>query len=91
MPYIIEIQYKPIGKDRPYDERQRDDLTFKQGEFIPIPEVGDTVSYHDGEEDVFRKVLTRHFSYTNVNNDYYYVTLVVTDVDPQEQDAREKS
>ena len=53
-----------------------------------LPNVGDTVAYMEGEKNVARKVLTRHFSLSYPEN--LYVNIVVTDVDEDEMSARLK-
>jgi hypothetical protein len=85
--YKVEFQYKPQGHARPYVEVQEDSIHFHRGEFVPIPAVGDSVSYLEGDYMVARKVLTRHFSY---GSDWCVVNIVVTDMPDEEMAARLK-
>lgn len=87
MKYKIEFQYKPEGRERPYEEVQEERLVFEHGEFFPIPDVGDSVEYTEDGTTVARKVLSRHFGYLG---DWCAVTLVVTDIDEDEMAARLK-
>jgi len=77
---------------------------MKTGEFMPIPDVDDTVSYESFEYDydsagkvilesgrkkmVCRKVLTRHFGYSGA--DSMYVNMVVGEVSQAEMNQRLK-
>jgi len=88
MKYKIEFQYKPEGHTRPFDEVQEIPLGSETGEYLPVPSVGDTVTYEEGEKAVARKVLTRHFSY--VSPDWCCVNIVVTDVPAEEIAGRLK-
>jgi hypothetical protein len=78
MKWKIEFQYKPKGSPRPHDEIQEDPLEF-DGQFCPLPDVGDTVTYMEGDKNVARKVLTRHFSFSHPDS-LVWVNIVVTDV-----------
>lgn len=65
MRYKIEFQYREPGSPYPEDHVQDENIVFGiGGETIPIPDVGDSVSYlYKGTEKNF-KVLSRHFSYS---------------------------
>ncbi len=88
MKYKVEFQYKPQNRERPYDEVQEIDISAERGEAIPIPDVGDSVEYQDGDTMVARKVLTRHFTYLG---EWCGVNIVVTDIPADEMAARIKA
>jgi hypothetical protein len=95
----LEFHYKAEGQKRPNDENENTEFfVWKPGSNIPIPDVGDTVSYtswkHNGPDSpdghaasAFRKVVTRHF---HVSQEHIGVYLVVTDVSKEEKAARIK-
>jgi hypothetical protein len=95
----IEFHYKPEGAMRPYDETENTDtLYWQSGSFLPIPNVGDSVSFDswkqtgpgdtDGEDYVvIRKVISRHFF---VHQSHVNVYFVVTDISAKELGARIK-
>lgn len=95
----IEFQYKSPESTRPIDMVQNEELSFTVPEGAPlpalfIPNVGDTVSLEsfdgDGQRGAY-KVITRHFSYTQIESEVHaYVNIVVTDVDGEEMAARQK-
>jgi hypothetical protein len=85
--YKIEFQYKLQDRERPYDEVQEQDVRFDGGQFVPIPAVGDSVGYQEGEDIVARKVLTCHFSYLS---DWCVVNFVVIDMSHKEMGTRLK-
>jgi hypothetical protein len=87
MKYSIEFQYKAARKLRPSDQTQDEPIEFHAGETIPIPNVGDSVSYREGGQTVARKVLTRHFSYFG---SWCKVNIVVTDISAEELRSRLK-
>ncbi len=87
MKYKIEFQYKSPDRSRPYDEVQDEEIIFEEGEAIPIPDVGDSVSCLYGEEPKAFKVLSRHFSYLQ---DWCIVNIVVTDISDEEMASRIK-
>lgn len=66
---------------------QDEAITFEKGEFIPIPTVGDSVSYMYGGKLEEFKVVSRHFVYMN---DWCAVTIVVTDISDDEMASRLK-
>jgi hypothetical protein len=105
MKISIEYQYLPKDHARPIDGSEHNDpIGGEDGEFMPIPDVGDTVSYESFEYDydstgkaildsgrnktVCRKVLTRHFSYSG--EDFLHVNIVVGDVSDGEMAKRLK-
>jgi hypothetical protein len=94
MKVSIQFQYQPDESRRPIDGSDHNDLIeTEDGQFMPIPDVGDTVNYMSYEYDyddkgmakldtgreimVARKVRTRHFGYSD---DYVFVNIVVGDV-----------
>ena len=87
MKYKFEFQYKSPSGSRPYDEVQDDELVFEGGEFIPIPDVGDSVSYLHGEKMMAYKVISRHFAYVS---GWCMVNIVVTDISGEEMSSRLK-
>ncbi len=91
MIYKIRFQYKPPGQLMPYDTSQDQELIFKNGEYVPIPDIGDSVSYSfDNERKPF-KVLSRHFSYRSASaGDECLINIVVTDISQEEMAARRK-
>jgi hypothetical protein len=88
MKYKIEFQHKEEGHPRPSDEVGEDSIQFEGGEFIPIPNVGDSVCYQVGDKTHYFKVETRHFSYLF---DWCVVNIVVTDITDAEMAARLKN
>jgi hypothetical protein len=81
MTYKIKFQYKPESHLKPYNTSQDQELIFKNGEFIPIPNVGDSVSYSFDNEPKTFKVLNRHFSYRLDPNgeDLCLIDIIVAD------------
>jgi hypothetical protein len=96
---VLEFHYKPKNSTRPHDEKENTDRSdWVPGSFVPVPSVGDTVSYNawkatgqdpdDGKNIVaMRKVESRHFY---VHQDHICVYIVVTDVSDSERLARVK-
>lgn len=85
--YKIEFQYKAESDARPEDAVQDEQLLFENGENIPIPNVGDSVSYkYSGSLKPF-KVLTRDFIFSE---DWCVVNIVVTDISDKEMASRLK-
>ena len=83
MTYKINFQYKPEGHLKPHNTSQDQELIFN-GEYIPIPNVSDIVSYSfDNERKTF-KVLSRNFSYRLDPNgdDFCLIDIIVTDISP---------
>jgi hypothetical protein len=87
MKYKIEFQYKEPGRSRPFDEVQDEQIVFEKGEAIPVPNVGDSVSYLHGDDMRAFKVMSRHFSYMN---NLCVVNIVVTDISDEEMGQRLK-
>lgn len=87
MKYKIEFQYKTSRSSRPEDAVQDDEILFEGGQFLPIPNVEDSVTYMYGGKPKAFKVLTRHFSYLG---DFCVVNIVVTDISKEEFAARLK-
>ena len=83
----IEFQYLPAGHKRPIDQPKDDKIRFKRTEFFPIPDVGDTVFYKECDQEVCRKVLTRHFAWI-LGRCLIYI--VVGDVSDDEMSKRLK-
>jgi hypothetical protein len=90
MQYTIQYQYKAPGEARPQDYGQEEELKFNDGEFFPIPAVGDSVTVRLGKEGKPKcfKVVSRHFSY--VDKLSHSINIVVTDLDDDEYAARVK-
>jgi hypothetical protein len=94
--YKIGIQYKAPGKKRPYDDAN--EIVFPDGQYCPLPHVGDAVIYRDEEGNQIRKVLYRTFSYPKAllhgseADEVFqcYVNLVVEDMPEEEKGARLK-
>ena len=104
MKVSIQFQYQPDENRRPIDGAEHNETIETEGnEFMPIPNVGDTVSYESYEYDyddkkhliessgrnitVARKVKTRHFTY---GEDHVGVNIVVSDVPKGEMAMRLK-
>ncbi len=85
MKYKVEFQYKEAGRSHPEDIVQDEEFIFEKGESIPIPNVGDSVSYKYKEKIRAFKVESRHFSYLD---NWCVVTIVVTDISGEEMQAR---
>lgn len=83
----VEFQYKRPGAARPEDAVQEEEIIAEHGESLPIPAVGDSVSYKDGDGRIACKVLTRHFSYLK---DWCVVNIVVTNISGAEMGERLK-
>lgn len=84
MKYKIEFQYKGINDQRP-EHVVQDDAIKLEGEFVPIPNVGDTVDYLYGGKELSFQVVSRHFSYLF---GCCVFNIVVTDVSDEELAAR---
>ena len=95
MTISIQYQYQPDEHSRPIDASDHNDpIQMEEGEYMPIPNVGDTVTYESYEYDyddrhrliedsgreitVARKVKTRHFSYHQGR--LVFINIVVGDV-----------
>lgn len=87
MKYKIEYQFTSPDSLRPYDEVQDEEIVFENGQFIPIPSVGDSVSYLHGEKMMAYRVVSRHFAYVT---GWCMVNIVVTDISGDEMSARLK-
>jgi len=103
MKVSIQFQYMYDETRRPDDGADQNDPIELENSFLPIPRVGDTVSYESYEYDydkdhklvegsgremmVARKVKTVHYSYSE---DRVFVNIVVTDVPPGEMSKRLK-
>ncbi|MBI3803068.1 MAG: hypothetical protein HY282_04830 [Nitrospirae bacterium] len=93
MTYKIIFQYKPENDSTPHETSQDPELIFKNGEFIPVPNIGDSVSYSfDNTRKVF-KVVNRHFSYRLDPNggDFCLINIIVTDIPPDKISVWEKA
>src|SRR5437879_5516995 len=84
MKYKVEFQYKEPNGRRP-EHAVQDESIKLQGEFVPIPNVGDSVDYLYGGKERYCKVVSRHFSYLQ---DWCVVNIVVTDISDDEMEAR---
>jgi hypothetical protein len=100
----IQFQYMPDENRRPVDGADHtEDIEAGDGQFLAVPDVGDTVSYESYEYDytpegrlvessgrrirVARKVKTRHYSYFG---DFVSINIVVVDVPKGEMGTRLK-
>ncbi len=92
----VTFQYKGPTDTRPWDEGQVADLTFKVPYgtpivTVPIPAVGDSVSLELQKKMKSYKVLTRHFSYDEVEGSLLIaINIVVTDISSNEMLERLK-
>ncbi len=48
MNYKIEFQYKPIDNKRPYDKVQEEQMISENGDFIPVPNIVDSITLERG-------------------------------------------
>jgi hypothetical protein len=87
MKYKLEFQYKSEDSERPEDCVQDEQFISENGEYFPIPDVGDSVAYKYGEKMKAFKVLTRDFSYID---DLCCINIVVTDISEEELSSRLK-
>lgn len=87
MRYSVQFQYLPEGQTSPLNYGQDDEIVFEDGEFTPIPNVGDSVSCMFGGESKAFKVVSRHFGYFS---GWCAVNIVVTDISAEEYKARLK-
>ena len=87
MKYTIQFQYKPTNYSRPQSKGQDETIVIEDGGYVPLPDIGDSVSYQESGRTVSRKVLTRHFSY---RGEWCDVNIVVTDLDRKEMSLRLK-
>ena len=88
MKYKIEFQYRKTGSARPDDYVQEEGIASEEGDYIPIPDVGDSVILRlEGDGNKAYKVLTRNFSYMS---GWCMVNIVVTDISDNEMAARLK-
>ena len=90
----VQFQVKEPQRQRPYDES---DFSFQVDDAgsLCLPGVGDSVAYtQDGTETVVaRKVLTRHFSYVDMEapkEPFLCINIVVQDLSSEEMAARLK-
>jgi hypothetical protein len=104
MKVSIQFQYMPDETRRPlYASDHNDPFVAEDGQFLPVPDVGDTVSYESYQFDydssgkviedsgrvvmVVRKVRTRHFTF---NKHGVWINIVVVDVPKGEMAMRLK-
>ena len=85
--YKIEFQYKSPTTTRPQEEPQDEPIALEEGEFFPIPNVGDSVGYLCGGKKQDFKVVSRHFTY---KRNSCCIHIVVTDISKEEMLARLK-
>jgi hypothetical protein len=85
--YKIEFQYKSSNSTRPQEEPQDEPIELEEGEFVPIPNVGDSVGYLYGGKKQDFKVISRHFTY---KRNSCCIHVVVTDISREEMLARLK-
>ena len=75
------------SSERPEDCVQDEQFIAENGEFFPIPDVGDSVAYKYGGKLKAFKVLTRDFSYID---DLCCINVVVSDISDAEISQRLK-
>ena len=85
--YKIEFQYKSPKSSRPQEEPQDEPIELEEGEFVPIPDVGDSVGYLLGGKKRDFKVVSRHFTY---KRNSCCIHIIVTDISTEEMLARLK-
>jgi hypothetical protein len=85
--YKVEFQYKAPGSSRPEDVIQDEEIKFDTGQFLPLPNVGDSVAYNYGGQHRAFKVISRHFAYLS---NWCIVTIIVTDISDEEMASRLK-
>ena len=83
----IEFQYKSSNSTRPQEEAQDEPIELEEGEFVPIPNVGDSVGYLYGGKKRDFKVVSRHFTY---KRNSCCIHIAVTDISREEMLARLK-
>ncbi len=95
---MFEFHYRPQDAARPRDEMENTDRLEWAAGGVPIPNVGDTVSYDSWEHTgsgptegrdivVARKIVSRHFY---VHRDHIVVYFVVSDATGAEMRERLK-
>lgn len=87
MKYSVQFQYKGENDHRPQDYALNDEIFLTEGQFTPLPNVGDSIFIPSSEEKGMYKVLTRHFIY---DGDICAVNIVVTDLSVEELSTRIK-
>ena len=85
--YKIEFQYKSPKSSRPEEKPQDEPIELEEGEFVPIPNVGDSVGYLYGGKKQDFKVVSRHFTY---KRNSCCIHIVVTDISSEEMLSRLK-
>ena len=89
MKFKVSYQYKAPGAPRPDDcAIGQWELEIENGQYIPIPDVGDSVSQDDWDRAY--KVVSRHFGYYRGTGFAGGVNIVVTDLPDSEMAARLK-
>jgi hypothetical protein len=83
----IEFQYKSPKSSRPQEEPQDEPIELREGEFVPIPNVGDSVGFLYGGKKRDFKVVSRHFTY---KKNSCCIHVVVTDISSEEMLERLK-
>lgn len=87
MKHSVQFFYRPSDSPRPNHIVQ--DEPFESDAAIPIPRVGDTVSYKYDGRDIFKKVETIHNQYYIYEGETKIVTLItVIDVSDDEMSSR---
>lgn len=82
----IEFYHKADGSERPYDACQEMQISSNNGNFLPLPNVGDTVYINMFDGHKHFKVLFRNFLY--ISEAQCKVSIVVGDVSEEEMAGR---
>ena len=85
MNYSIDFQYLAEGESRPTNHSRDEEIHIEDGAFVPIPNVGDSVSCMFGGESKVFKVKSRHFSYFS---GHCAVNIVLEDISDKEINER---
>ncbi|MGH9712639.1 MAG: hypothetical protein ACRD5M_04990 [Candidatus Acidiferrales bacterium] len=88
MKYSVYIRIKEPEDEYPHREYQDNQISSDRGDFIPLPIVGDSISFVCGGETKYAKVLTRHFDYIDI---LCRVDLVVAEIPDEEVNARTRA
>ena len=85
MKYYINIQYRPKHRERPEDEPMMVDIRSENGDFTPIPNMGDHVVFTrpigNGNKSQQIEGVVENRLFTYLVQDICTVNIVVTDSD----------
>jgi hypothetical protein len=86
----IQFRYLAPNATHPEDANHCDhEIRGAGAEYLPLPNVGDTVTFLCGGTMVVRKVLMRHFDYSSIAG-VLTVNIIVVDVSAEEMARRLK-